>query len=223
MLKLKDQQPEPVRSVPNISVIDRSIGTMARPRPAYSGPGYGGLAMRTALLIVLIQQSLFFLTESNLVKIGTTSYALHYIHLVFHEAGHVLLMWTPPLIEALGGTLGQLAMPVAISVSFIIQRNWFGAAVFAWLLGHSIADCAPYINDARALQLDLITGGTGAEVEGHDWEYLLGTLNLLPKAIRIARWVFVTGRLVMLASLSFMLGWLAFHAIRRWRHEQTAT
>jgi hypothetical protein len=36
-----------------------------------------------------------------------------------------------------------------------------------------------YIADARALQLVLLGGRTGAEVEGHDWEYLLSEMNLL--------------------------------------------
>lgn len=37
-------------------------------------------------------------------------------------------------------------------------------------MGQSLTDVAPYINDARALQLVLLGGRTGAEVEGHDWE-----------------------------------------------------
>jgi len=40
-------------------------------------------------------------------------------------------------------------------------------------------DMAPYIADARALELVLLGGYTGAEVEGHDWEYLLGATGLL--------------------------------------------
>ena len=46
--------------------------------------------------------------------------------------------------------------------------------IFADLL-----DVAPYIADARTLQLVLLGGRTGAEVEGHDWEYLLTQMNLL--------------------------------------------
>lgn len=38
---------------------------------------------------------------------------------------------------------------------------------------------APYIADARVLQLVLLGGKTGAEVEGHDWEYLLTELGWL--------------------------------------------
>ena len=49
----------------------------------------------------------------------------------------------------------------------------------AWWAGQNLLDLAPYIADARALQLVLLGGRTGAEVEGHDWEYLLGEMNLL--------------------------------------------
>ena len=41
-------------------------------------------------------------------------------------------------------------------------------------------DIAPYINDARSLNLILLGGVTGKEVaDYHDWEYLLRTLGLL--------------------------------------------
>ena len=61
------------------------------------------------------------------------------------------------------------------AIAFVRQaaRRPFGAAVCAWWAGQNLVDLAPYIADARALQLVLLGGRTGAEVEGHDWEYLL--------------------------------------------------
>ena len=53
----------------------------------------------------------------------------------------------------------------------VIHRRTRVANVAAiWWMGQSLTDVAPYINDARALQLVLLGGRTGAEVEGHDWE-----------------------------------------------------
>jgi hypothetical protein len=64
-------------------------------------------------------------------------------------------------------------------------------------------DLAPYIADARALELPLLGGRTGAEVEGHDWEYLLGTLGLINQDVALGRLSFALGALAMLAAL----GW----------------
>ena len=49
-----------------------------------------------------------------------------------------------------------------------------------WWAGENMMDVAIYINDARALQLTLIGGQTGAEVEGHDWEHILIDDELAP-------------------------------------------
>jgi len=79
---------------------------------------------------------------------------LHSIHLVFHEAGHVLLMpfgWD--FLISLGGTLGQLAVPLICLVALLIRtRDPFGASLCLWWLGHSFLDIAPYIADARATE-----------------------------------------------------------------------
>jgi hypothetical protein len=64
-------------------------------------------------------------------------------------------------------------------------------------------DLAPYVADARALRLPLLGGRTGAEVEGHDWEYLLGALGLMNHDVTLGRLSFVLGALVMVAAL----GW----------------
>ena len=53
----------------------------------------------------------------------------------------------------------------------------------------------------RALQLMLLGGVTGQEVEGHDWEYLLGTLGWLQYDHRLAALTYGCGRLVMVGAL----------------------
>ena len=105
---------------------------------------------------------------------------LHLPNLVFHEAGHVLLFgFFGRFITVLGGSLFQFALPLMLAVVFLKQRDQFGALVCTWWAGENLLDLAPYIADARALQLVLLGGKTGAEVEGHDWEYLLTTLGWL--------------------------------------------
>ncbi len=77
----------------------------------------------------------------------------------------------------------------------------FAGALCLWLAGPSLVDVAPYINDARSLQLTLLGGGTGREDEGHDWEFILTQLNLLRQDIYISRWVLSAGRWLMSLSL----------------------
>ena len=75
------------------------------------------------------------------------------------------------------------------------------ASITLWWAGQSLMDLAPYIADARALRLPLLGGGTGAEVEGHDWEYLLGALGLLSRDLALGRLSFALGALAMLGAL----------------------
>jgi len=138
----------------------------------------------------------------NIVRLGFAPGMMHRIHLVFHEAGHIVFYIFGPLVAAMGGTILQLLMPILVSASLLIKnRDYFGALAGVWWLGHSMADCAPYINDARVLQLPLLGGGTGAEREGHDWEFILGRLDILSQDIYIARAFLVIGRLLIVMSL----------------------
>jgi hypothetical protein len=104
---------------------------------------------------------------------------LHLPNLVFHEAGHVLFGFLGQFLAVAGGSLFQFALPLVLAGVFLGQSDQFGAAVCTWWAGQNLLDLAPYIADARALQLPLIGGRTGAEVEGHDWEYLLTELGWL--------------------------------------------
>lgn len=104
---------------------------------------------------------------------------LHMPNLVFHEAGHVLFGFFGRFMTVLGGSLFQFALPLALAGVFLKQHDQFGAVVCTWWAGQNLLDLAPYIADARALQLVLLGGKTGAEVEGHDWEYLLGQTGWL--------------------------------------------
>jgi hypothetical protein len=72
------------------------------------------------------------------------------------------------------------------------------------------------IADARAPRIPLLGGGTGAEVEGHDWEYLLGALALMKQDVILGRLAFVAaGALAILAAL----GWGGTVLWRAARHQ----
>ena len=131
----------------------------------------------------------------------TNSSFLHLINLPFHEAGHILFSPFGEFMTILGGSLMQVIVPVVCVVAFVRQDDWFGAAVCCWWAGESLVDVAPYIADARALQMPLLGGGTGAEVEGHDWEAILTRLGWLHLDRTIGMWTHVIGSIVMVAAL----------------------
>jgi len=133
---------------------------------------------------------------------------LHGVNLVFHEAGHMFMLPFGRFMHVLGGTLGQLAVPLVVCVAFIVQRgDTVGASAGLWWFGQSLTDCAPYIADARKLDLQLLGGGTGAERDGHDWEYLLNTLGLAPYDLLLASLAKYAGGAIMLLAVAWG-GWM---------------
>jgi hypothetical protein len=144
---------------------------------------------------------------------------LHMVNLVFHEAGHVIFSPFGRFVGTLGGTLGQLLMPtVCLAVLLVRTRDAFGAAVAQWWLAESFMDIAPYINDARALDLILLGGLTGKDVEGyHDWEVILRKMGLLSMDHILAHASQIIGILLMVSALMWAGAnvWIQFSAWRR--------
>jgi hypothetical protein len=129
---------------------------------------------------------------------------LHLINLPFHEAGHIFFMPFGRFMTILGGSLGQVLMPLTCLLAFLVRtRDPFAASVALWWTAESLMDIAPYINDARSLDLLLLGGVTGKETEGHDWNNLLTMLGWLEYDHRLAHLVHNIGRLVMLASFAW--------------------
>ena len=181
--------------------------------PDLPGPNWPAIAGRALLWLILAWLWLRFATHSIASNYVGDSF-LHLVNLVFHEAGHVLFGLFPRFLVVLGGSATQVLVPIACLVAFWRRHDRFGAAVAAWWAGQNLVDLAPYINDARALQLVLIGGRTGAEVEGHDWEYLLQALGLMTWDHALARLAHLAGLLVMAAALV----WAALE-LRRQYHE----
>lgn len=168
--------------------------------------------LRCALLAALTAWGLRLIAlDHRSGEIGSSF--LHGPLLVFHEAGHVLFRPGGEWLTVAGGTLGQLLMPAAIVVAFLWKnRDPFGAAIGLWLLGVSLLDVAPYVHDALAPRLVLLSGETG-EAGGHDWIYLLSSMGLLERAPLLGASVHRLGALVVLTAL----GWSAWLMRRQWR------
>src|SRR5215471_3458083 len=166
---------------------------------------------RVVRLVTLVGLLIWTLDVAR-AGMGTTAEEsfLHLPNLVFHEAGHVVFGFFGRFMMVLGGSLFQCLVPTVCAVAFVRQRNPFAAAVCVWWAGENLLDLAPYIADARALQLVLLGGHTGAEVEGHDWEFILSELGWLHRDVALGLAAHRLGLVTMLAAL----GWGAFAALR---------
>ncbi len=143
------------------------------------------IAVLGRLLFLLV---LFVCTVSIMMagkKAGYTGYIgerfLHLVNTPFHEAGHVFFRVGGQFLHSLGGTLGQLLMPLICAATLLLRtRDAFGASVSFWWFAENFADIAPYVNDARAGVLPLLGGNTGrtSPYGFHDWEYILTETNL---------------------------------------------
>lgn len=169
----------------------------------------GRAALLVGLLVWTVQFARAPMTAENVSQI------LHLPNLIFHEAGHVIFGFFGRFMTVLGGSLLQFLVPLVLAVAFLRQKTPFGAIVCVWWAGENLVDVAPYIADARALELVLLGGKTGAEVEGHDWEYLLTQLGWL----HLDR---TLGLAVHRAGLLMMFGALAWGAIYLVRHRDSA-
>ena len=129
---------------------------------------------------------------------------LHLINLPFHEAGHLVFIPLGRFMTILGGSLGQILMPLICLGTFVIKtRDPFGASVTLWWTAESFMDIAPYINDARDMDLMLLGGVTGKETDGHDWNNILTMLGWLEYDHRLAHLTYNFGILLMLASFAW--------------------
>ena len=129
---------------------------------------------------------------------------LHLVNLPFHEAGHVLFRPFGAFLATLGGSLGQLLVPILCGGVLLLKtRDPFGAAVAGWWCGENLLDLAPYIADARAGELPLLGGnfGQSAPYGFHDWEYLLTETGLLRYDRSFGALAHGSGALLMLLAL----------------------
>jgi hypothetical protein len=155
---------------------------------------------RILLLCYLIYGGFRHLTDSEYNSL------LGGITLGIHELGHILFSFDGTFLMIAGGTLCQLAAPLAAAVVFFRQQDYFGTAFAGAWLAFSSFNVATYVADARDQKLPLL--GLSSDPI-HDWNYMLGRLHLLPYDTTIARFIRISGFLLLAASLYFA-GWLCW-------------
>lgn len=163
------------------------------------------VTMGRGILLALMLVWGWRLTTASIASGYAADSPLHLVHLPFHEAGHVIFgLLGIRFITVLGGTLGQLLVPIIVICAFVGRRDPFGGSVGLWWLGHSFMDVAIYANDARAGELMLLGGVTGKEVEDyHDWEVMLGKMGWLAYDHQIARLLYAAGAILIVVAVAW--------------------
>jgi hypothetical protein len=160
------------------------------------------LSCRVIFFIIIFIWGLKFIFTSMETNYVAESF-WHLVNLPFHEAGHIIFSLFGKFIASLGGTLGQLLIPLLCLACFLIKtRDTFAAAFCLWWFGENFMDIAPYINDARSLTLPLLGGYTGDTVPygTHDWEYILNETGLITYDHSLAHFSYKLGILLMIIS-----------------------
>jgi hypothetical protein len=156
---------------------------------------------RAALLVVLAWQAVRPLRDAEAWHVfrGITFGA--------HEFGHLFFSFGGEWLAVAGGSLMQLLVPVGAAAAMVAtpRKDWFGAVACGTWLAASLADLAPYIGDARAQQLDLVS--FSPDGGGHDWHYLLAHAGLLRADLAIARGARFAAVVVLAATIA-VASWL---------------
>ena len=93
---------------------------------------------------------------------------LTYVNLGLHEFGHMLTYANSDLVNALAGSVAQVAIPLAVALWLFFRRgDWVAAGVCLMWAATSAIEVAVYAADAPKQELDLIG-------DQHDWAFILG-------------------------------------------------
>ena len=122
------------------------------------------------------------------------------VDLIAHEAGHLLFGYFGEFMMVIGGTLGQLLVPVGIAYYFAARQELYSASVGLFWLGQNMFNISVYIKDAAAMELPLVSIGGGDAI--HDWNWLLLKFNLLAWDRQIGNFVFGLGILIIVVSVA---------------------
>jgi hypothetical protein len=169
----------------------------------------------SALLLLGIGAWSWHYFKISVYELGFEPGVMHGVHLIIHEAGHAICMMVgaPEVVMFFMGSGLQVLLPLGIAGAFYFKNHdAYGAGLCLWWAGHAALDVAPYIADSRALELPLLTGGTGREVEGHDWEFLLSHWGILHLDTLIGDRVALGGRIAMAVGLGWAAATLLYEA-----------
>ncbi|MDP1870204.1 MAG: hypothetical protein Q8K61_01110 [Gallionella sp.] len=136
---------------------------------------------------------------------GHWVFLLDNANLALHEAGHPVLSLISERLTVYGGTLMQLAFPLAAGFSFYRRGEALSVAFAVLWLGENLFNIAVYMADARVQLLPLVGNGE------HDWTEIFSRWGVLDWDTGIAVLVRATGWLLIIAAGV----WLVYRTPRR--------
>jgi hypothetical protein len=132
---------------------------------------------------------------------------IDFVNLIIHEGGHFFFGWFGHTIMIMGGTMGELLVPLLCGIYFFWQREVAATAFCGFWFFENFIYIGWYMADARAQALPLVGG------DEHDWGTLFELWGWLPLDEKIGATTRAIGWLGMLAAML----WLAF---RTWRSRE---
>jgi len=142
---------------------------------------------------------------------GPSFLFIDFVNLMIHEGGHPFFSWFGSYtLTILGGTLGELIVPLLCAAAFFWRREVPGVAFSLFWFFENFLYIGVYMADARAEILPLVGSGD------HDWNILLEQWNLLPQDTAIGGATRALGWLGMLA----VCAWLTWRTFRRGSTEE---
>ncbi|MGH9806712.1 MAG: hypothetical protein ACRD9W_05530, partial [Terriglobia bacterium] len=134
---------------------------------------------------------------------------IDYVNLIIHEGGHFFFSWFGYIIMILGGTLGELLVPLLCAAYFWWQREATATAFCSFWFFENFLYIGTYMADARSQALPLVGSGD------HDWDILFTHWNLLLRDQQIGHSTRALGWLGMFATVA----WLAYRTCRDSRRQ----
>ena len=136
-----------------------------------------------------------------------------------HELGHLVFAPFGELLTVAGGSIAQVALPVAAIALFAHRKDRYAVAVCGCWLAVSLGQLAVYIADARAESLDLVS--FSPEGGGHDWNYLLERWRLLRQDVALGHFTKFLGWIVL--AVSWLVALDGLHRLARGTPASQAT
>ncbi len=128
---------------------------------------------------------------------------IDYVNLIIHEGGHFFFSWFGHTIMILGGTLGELIVPLLCAAYFWWKRETTAVAFCSFWFFENFLYIGTYMADARTSALPLVGS------EESDWTILFTQWGILIKDQQIGSTTRAIGWLGMLTTAI----WLAYRVL----------
>ena len=134
---------------------------------------------------------------------------LQWVDFAFHETGHLLAGWLPPMAMFMAGSIAEIGVPLGLAVYFSVSQRDLaaGGMCLAWA-GAAAWGVSVYAGDAVAQSLPIVGGE-------HDWAFILGPdgFDALSATATVARAIEIGGMAAAAVGV-LMSAWATVRATR---------